>query len=101
MDINRFVNTTKTVHQANYVIDWIDVVSTLAQSIRVVIMPIVRQLIMELNVPVEMVLLEMHTLNVLDFKDADQIQNAHQAKHVLTVNVAHLASVEFRLYAKL
>lgn len=64
-------------------------------------MPNVRQLIMELNVPVEMVSLEMHTLNVRDFKDADQIQNVHQAKHVLMVNVVHLASVDFRHCAKL
>lgn len=64
-------------------------------------MPNVRQLIMELIVVVQMVLLEIHTLNVIVFKDAEVIQSVHQAKHALMVNVVHRVSVEYPLCAKL
>lgn len=55
---------------------------------------------MALSAHVEMVSLEMHTLNVLDSKVADQILSVHRAKHVSTVNVVHHANAVFLPCAK-
>lgn len=56
---------------------------------------------MALSARVEMVSLEMHTLNVPVYKAADQILSVQRAKHVSTVNVVHHANAVFQLCAKL
>lgn len=69
--------------------------------IRAVKMQNVRQLIMESSADVRMDLSEIHTLNVIEFRDAASIRSVHQVKHVSMVNAVHLASAVIQHCAKL